>query len=235
MHTLTQRKISLLLSLVVVALFAATPLPALAGLGGWEQIRTEDGILVSKKEVEGSPFVAFRGEGDVRAPVLSVASVLVDVPREQEWMDSVVEARILRKVSDTEYIMYSHLGTPPTMSDRDFVMDVTLTVDAAAQSVTVKMHSVDDASAPKTGYVRALLTDSVFVLTPAAGGGTHVVAEIHCDPKGSIASWIVNLFQRGWGYNTIKSLRKQVAKPGIPVPELLRAYLEGRAGSQAAN
>jgi START domain len=151
-------------------------------------------------------------------------------------MDSVVEARILRKVSDTEYIMYSHLGTPPTMKDREFVMDVTLAVNVPAQSVTVTMRSVDDPAAPKTGYVRAILTDSVFVLTPAAGGnGTHVVAEIHCDPKGSVPSWIVNLFQRGWGYNTIKSLRKQVAKPGIPVPELLRNYLEGRAGSQAAN
>jgi hypothetical protein len=231
MRTLLRNKLSLFLALVVLALFAATPLDALAGLGGWDQIRTEDGILVSKKDVPGSPFVAFRGEGDVSAPVLSVAAVLVDVPREQEWMDSVVEARILRKVSDTEYIMYSHLGTPPTMSDREFVMDVTLVVNVPAQSVTVTMRSVDDPAAPKTGYVRAILTDSVFVLTPAAGGkGTHVVAEIHCDPKGSVPSWIVNLFQRGWGYNTIKSLRKQVAKPGIPVPELLRAYLEGRAG-----
>jgi hypothetical protein len=236
MNTLTQRKPSLLLALLVLALLATLPPLARAGVEGWERIRTEDGILVSKKEVSGSPFVAFRGEGDVSAPVLSVASVLVDVPREQEWMDSIVEARILRKVSDTEYIMYSHLGTPPTMSDRDFVMDVTLTVNAPAQSVTVKMRSVDDSSAPKTGYVRAILTDSTFVLTPSADGkSTHVVAEIHCDPKGSIASWIVNLFQRGWGYNTIKSLRKQVVKPGIPVPELLRASLEGRAASQAAN
>jgi hypothetical protein len=236
MNTLTAKKFSLLLATVLLALGAMTPLEALAGLEGWERIRSEDGILVSRKEVEGSPFVAFRGEGDVSAPILSVASVLVDVPREQEWMDSVVEARILRKVSDTEYIMYSHLGTPPTMSDRDFVMDVTITINAPAQSVTVKMRSVDDPLAPKTGYVRAVLTDSVFVLSPATDGkGTHVVAEIHCDPKGSIASWIVNLFQRGWGYNTIKSLRKQVSKPGIPVPDLLRARLEGPTGNSASN
>jgi hypothetical protein len=34
----------------------------------WERVRTEDGIVVSRKEVPGSPFVAFRGEGDVDAP-----------------------------------------------------------------------------------------------------------------------------------------------------------------------
>jgi hypothetical protein len=232
MRPLTHKRPPFLFALLLLALgIAVAPLEAMAGLDGWEHIRTDDGILVSKKDVAGSSFVAFRGEGDVKAPVLSVASVLVDVPHEQEWMDSVVEARVLRKISDTEYIMYSHVGTPPTMSDREFVTDVTLAVDPAAQSVTVRMRSVDDPSAPRTSYVRGLLTGSVFVLTPAADGtGTHVVAEIHCDPKGSIASWIVNLFQRGWGYNTIKSLRKQVAKPGIPVPDLLRAYLEGRAG-----
>lgn len=239
MNMLARRNVAALLATLCLGLFAMTPLRALAEPEGcldcgcpdcgWQRIRSEDGILVSRKEVAGSPFVAFRGEGDVSAPVLSVAAVLVDVPREQEWMDSVVEARILRKVSDTEYILYSHLGTPPTMSDREFVTDVTIAIDVPSQSVTVKMHSVDDASAPKTGYVRAVLTDSSFVLTPANGGkGTHVVAEVHCDPKGSIASWIVNLFQRGWGYNTIRSLRKQVAKPGIPVPELLRVSLEGR-------
>ena len=235
MHTLARTKLRLLLASLLLALFALAAPDALAGVDGWEHIRTDDGILVSKKEVPGSSFVAFRGEGDVNAPVLSVAAVLVDVAHEQEWMDSVVEARVLRKVSDTEYVMYSHVGTPPTMSDRDFVTDVTLAVDPAAQSITVRMRSIDDPSAPKTRYVRGLLTGSVFVLTPTRDGtATHVVAEIHCDPKGSIAAWIVNLFQRGWGYNTIKSLRKQVQKPGIPVPELLRSYLEGHAGAAAS-
>jgi hypothetical protein len=236
MHPLTQKRHRLLFASFLLVFVAVIPRGAIAGLDGWEHIRTDDGILVSKREVAGSSFVAFRGEGDVNAKVLSVASVLVDVAHEQEWMDSVVEARVLRKISDTEYIMYSHVGTPPTMSDRDFVTDVTLAVEPAAQSITVRMRSVDDPLAPKTSYVRGLLTGSVFALTPTSDGkGTHVVAEIHCDPKGSIASWIVNLFQRGWGYNTIKSLRKQVAKPGIPVPDLLRASLEGRAGAAAAN
>jgi len=215
------------LAVVIALVMSLAPSAARAAAGVWERIRSEDGILVFKKEVEGSPFVAFRGEGTVDAEPLRVGSVIVDVPREKEWLDSVVEARVLRKVSDTEYIMYSHLGTPIGMSDRDFVTDVTIQADPAAQTVAFRMRSVDDPSAPKTGYVRATLIDSSFVIASAGPGKTHVVAEIHCDPKGSIPSFIVNMFQRGWGYNTLQSLRRQVKKSEVATHPLLKAALEG--------
>jgi hypothetical protein len=223
---------AVVLTVLLALVLSLAPSAARAAAGAWERIRSEDGILVFKKEVEGSPFVAFRGEGNVDAELLRVGSVIVDVPREKEWLDSVVEARILRKVSDTEYIMYSHLGTPVPMSDRDFVTDVTIQADPAAQTVTFHMRSVDDPSAPKTRYVRATLIDSSFVISGAGQGTTHVVAEIHCDPKGSIPGWIVNMFQRGWGYNTLQSLRRQVKKSEVATHPLLKAALEGTVSAR---
>jgi hypothetical protein len=194
---------------------------------GWVITRRESGIAVSHKDVPGSRFLAFRGEGDVDGPLLLVGSVLVDVGRDHEWMDNLVEVRILRIVSETEYVTYSHVGTPITMSDRDFVTDVTLAVQPSAKQMTILMHSVSDPAAPRTGYVRGELDQSSFTLTSIDGGArTHVVAEIHCDPKGSIAAWLVNSFQNNWGMNTLKSLRQQVKKPDIAVHPRLKAVLE---------
>jgi hypothetical protein len=214
-----------LLWLAPLLVVALVPTESRADSGGWEPIRSEAGIQVSRKVVAGSPFVAFRGEGDVQAPLLAVADVLVDVPHENQWLDSVREARVLRKVSETEYIMYSHLGTPPPLTDREFVADVSLTIDPSRQGLTVQMHSVDDGAAPRTGYVRALLTESSFTLHQNPDGSTHVTAEIHCDPKGNLAGWVVNFFQRNWGVNTLKSLRRQVAKGEAPVHPLLKERL----------
>ena len=117
-----------------------SPAVSLADGGGWETIRNDSGIEVSRKVVAGSPFVAFRGEGDVQAPLLAVADVLVDVPHDNEWMDSVREARILRKVSDSEYVLYSHLGTPAPLTDREFVADVSVVADPSHHTFTVSMH-----------------------------------------------------------------------------------------------
>jgi hypothetical protein len=218
---------SFLLFAAVLALGVAVPQASSADAGGWETLGRDDGILVQRKEVAGSPFVAFRGEGDIDAPLLLVGSVLVDVSRSREWVDSVVESHILRRVSETEYVTYAHIGTPITMSDRDFVTDVVLSADGATKTLTMRMHSVDDPTAPKTSYVRGDLHDGSWILTAIDGGRrTHVAAEIHCDPKGSVPSWIVNFFQKNWGHNTLMSLRKQVAKRDIAIHQRLKAVLE---------
>ena len=74
----------------------------------------------------------------------------------------------------------------------------------------------DDSGAPKTDYVRGEFTYGTFTLTSIEGGKkTRVLAEVLADPKGSVAKWIVNLFQKDWPHKTIESLRKQVAKPDI--------------------
>jgi hypothetical protein len=214
--------------LVVGSIGVSSPTFAEDEAGGrWEPVRSEQGIVVSRKEVPGSAFVALRGEGDVDAPLLLVGSVLLDIRRDKEWVDHVVEAKVLRAVGETEYVTYSHVGTPITMSDRDFVTDVVLSVDPSTHTLAIRMHSVTEPTAPQTRYVRGELTASSFVLTSIDHGKrTHVVAEIHCDPKGSIAPWIVNMFQKNWGYNTLSSLRSQVKKPDIAVHPRLKSVLE---------
>lgn len=190
--------------------------PADAPAPAWEKIGDDDGIAVYRREIPGSPIVAFKGEGIVDASILRVSSVIVDSSRATEWIDSLKEARILRQISETETIHYDHVGTPIVMKDRDFVSDCKLEFDPAQKTVSLKIHSVNDASAPKTDYVRGELLQSSFVLTSIEHGAkTRVVAEIHADPKGSVAKWIVNLFQKKWPHNTITSLRRQAAKADI--------------------
>jgi hypothetical protein len=194
---------------------APAPAPQPAG-PAWEKIGDDDGVAVYKKDVPGSPLVAFKGEGIINASILRVASVLVDSSRATEWIDRLVEARDIRMISETESIHYDHVATPIVMKDRDFVSDVKLEFSPAEKKMSLKIHAVTDPAAPNTNYVRGELLHSAFVLTSIEHGTkTRVVAEIHADPKGSVAKWIVNLFQRSWPHNTITRLRAQVAKPDI--------------------
>lgn len=203
------------------ALFLAlSAVPALALADGkptpWEKFDEQDGISVYRRDVPGSDVVALRGEGVVNAPILRVASVLVDTARSTEWIDSLEETRIVHKISDTEYVKWDHVGTPFVLADRDFVFDVKLEIDGKAKKFSVKFHSVQDAAAPKTSYVRGQFIYGTYVLTSIDGGKkTRVLAEILADPKGSVAKWIVNLFQKSWPHKTLMALRAQVGKPDI--------------------
>jgi len=192
----------------------------------WEKIGDSDGILVFRREVPGSPLIAFKGEGIINASIVRVASVITDSDRATEWVDSLTESKIIRQVSETQTVHYDHIGTPFVLKDRDFVSDCKLEFDPSKKNITLKMHAVKDPLAPTTNYVRGELIHSSFSLTSIDHGTkTRIVAEIHADPKGSVAHWIVNLFQKRWPHNTITRLRAQVAKPDIREHPRLKAEL----------
>ena len=182
----------------------------------WEKFGEDDGIAVFRRDMPGTPVVALRGEGVVDAPILRVASVLVDTSRATEWIDSVVDAKTIRKVSETEYVEWDHVATPFVLKDRDFVFQAKLELKPKQKKVVLDYHSVEDPAAPKTSYIRGRFIYGTFVLTAIDGGKrTRVLAELLCDPKGSVAKWIVNLFQKSWPHQTIQALRKQVKKTDI--------------------
>jgi hypothetical protein len=211
---------------LLLAVTAAPPISADPPKPAWQTIRSEDGIVVSKQEVPGSSLLAFRGEGDVEAPILAVGSVIVDEKQATEWVDSVVEVRLLRRISDVEQVTYTHVSTPFILADRETVTREKLVVDAARKSLVIQIASVDDPLAPRTNRVRVKLDRSSFSLTSVDNGKkTHVVAEIHCDPGGNVPSWLANSFQKSWGFNTLTNLRKQVKKSKRIDPGL-RALLE---------
>ena len=73
---------------------------AAASLG---EIDDDDGIVVYRREIPGSPVIAFKGEGDINASILRVASVLVDTSRATEWIDSLTECKTLKQIGEGEY------------------------------------------------------------------------------------------------------------------------------------
>ncbi len=184
--------------------------------GAWQKLAEDDGIAVFGREVAGASLLAMRGEGIVNAPLLRVASVLIDTSRAHEWVDSVAETRTLRKVSDSEYVQWNHVATPWVLKDRDFVFSTKLEFLPKLRQVALNYHSVSDPAAPKTDYIRGQFIYGKFVLTAIDGGRkTRVLAELLCDPKGSVAKWMVNLVQKDWPHSTIQRLRRQVAKPDV--------------------
>jgi hypothetical protein len=205
-------------ALTLVALLRATGLASASApsAGDWQKLADEDGISVFGREVPGVSLLAMRGEGVVNAPILRVASVLSDTARSHEWVDSVAETRTLRKLSDSEYVSWNHVTTPWVLKDRDFVFTTKLELIPKAQQVALNYHSVSDPAAPKTQYIRGQFIYGKFVLTSIdSGKQTRVLAELLCDPKGSVAKWMVNMVQKDWPHSTIQRLRRQVAKRDV--------------------
>ncbi|MGZ3709356.1 MAG: START domain-containing protein, partial [Bdellovibrionota bacterium] len=184
-----------------------------------------------KRDIPGSDVLAFKGEGDVDAPLAKLASVIFDTTRGPEWMEDLVESRLVRWVNKNQFIEYDHFKTPPLIKDRDFVSQVTMRIDPKTKQLSFLYKTAEDSEEPEyKRNVRGDLMNSVFYLTSKADDTkTHIVGEIHCDPKGSIPKWLVNFFQKDWPTDTLRGLRKQVAKPDVKVdPRFVEMIQTGR-------
>jgi hypothetical protein len=228
---------SMALALGLSTSWAEAPMP-ISGAGGvraagrarrWIKTSDKNGILTFKREVRASPIIALRGEGLVDAPIVRVASVLLDYDRATEWVDSLEEVRVVRMLSPNEFIEYDHVGTPPIiMVDRDFVCRGRVDVDLQEKSLTMNLWPASDPAAPVGRYIRGTLRGYWKLKAVANGTKTYVTTEMHGDPKGSVAKWLVNLFQKGWPRNTLQSLREQVAKRDIAIIPQVKAVFEGK-------
>ena len=211
----------------ILAAVSLLSLPAAPSLS-WEKVRETDGITVYRSHVPGSGVLAFKGEGRVDVPLLKVAHVIIDPSRGPEWVDSLTESRVIRQISELEFLEYDHFAMPFIIRDRDFVSRVTVAPDPAAQEIAISYISVDDPETPpQKRYVRGDLVYSVFHLRAEGPNATRVEAEILCDPKGSLPKWLVNVFQKSWPVKTLQALRRQAARPDV-TPDPVLAHLFGQ-------
>ena len=113
---------------------------------------------------------------------------------------------------------------PFILKDRDFTSQVTIRIDPDAKRFALEYTPSDDA-VPATRSVRGEITSGVFEVTALDSGHSKLEAEMQCDPKGSIPSWVVNFFQKSWPVTTFENLRTQAQKPDIAMPDEFKDVL----------
>lgn len=209
-------------------------LPLAANAGDWTLIKEQDGIRAYKRDIPGSDIVAFKGEGLVEATPLKVASVLMDISRKLEWVDRILEARLVKQLGPLERVEYNRSHVPWPLSDRDFVFHALAKVEPDG-AVVFELKSVEDAAEPPhKGLVRGRLVNSGYRLEPVEGGArTRITVEIQADPRGSVPKWIANLVQKKWPIKTILGIRSQSARADhTESPEMAKALKKAEGSSK---
>ncbi|MBS2021031.1 MAG: hypothetical protein JST92_01375 [Deltaproteobacteria bacterium] len=200
--------------------------PAPAAEGDWEQTSDKDGVQVWKREDPGSPFHGIKGSGEVKAPPVVVAQVLLDEARSPEWIDSLAEARVVQQAAEDDYIEYNRVDMPWPVRDREFLPPVHMSLDEATGVATIKSEPFTLAALPpKPKTIRGTLR-AIYVLEPLADGAhTRLTVEIHSDPGGWLPAWLVNFFQKDWANETIAGIRRQTAKTDLTRPDEFKVWL----------
>jgi hypothetical protein len=203
-------------SLALCVLSGSLALAAPARAADWEQISSDDGIVVWQRKVEGTSLVEFRGRGKVHVDFRKILAVLHDTRRKTEWLDSCVEFRRLELQGPGSSVVYHRTGSSfPLVSDRDVVLQSSVDVWRDKKQIRVEAVSTEHPAAPPVdGVVRMPNLKASWLLIAHGPSETEVTYQVQADPGGSLPAWVVNLVAKKIPFKTIGNLRRQVQKPG---------------------
>lgn len=129
------------------------------------------------------------------------------------WVYNVTEAKMLKKVTETEMYYYSRIDFPWPMTDRDVIMHTNVEQNPVTKTVVSTSTSVYDFIATKKDVVRMPITRTTWKMTPGKNGWLYIEYYLYSDPGGSIPDWAVNMALDMGPRETIKSIRKLLNEP----------------------
>ncbi len=174
----------------------------------WEKIRSEKGVAVYSREIEGSSLLAFKAEGIVDMSYGKALAVLRDVEEATAWDQALKKKITIEDISDIEAITYSVVDMPWPLKNRDMVVTNKLHYDPKTMELVVKSSSIEHKKYPPNDtYVRAQIKFANFRFKPF-NGKSKFYMEVHVDPKGSIPDWVINMVQKDMPMDFIQRLSK---------------------------
>ncbi len=181
--------------------------PAMAAEHPWKLQKESEGIRVYTRAVEGSAVLEFRAETEIRTPLEVITSFYEEAGRMTEWFYRCKEAKLLKRISANESVVYFAADLPWPLSDRDGVYRRVKSVDAATGAVIYQLGAVSHDYPLQKGRVRVAYLDAEWHFTPRPNGMTAVYYRMHTAAGGFIPTAVVNRFTVSLPFKTLRKLR----------------------------
>jgi hypothetical protein len=175
---------------------------------GWEQIAEEKGIRVYQKD--GDPPV-YKAEGVLDANLLELLAVMSDIKRRPDWIENLVECKVLEGDPETRAILYSHYRLPWPATDRDIVIESIVSKDIKAKQVNIVFRNTTHPDAPEYSHlVRIPYTDGKILFKDIDRKTVFVDYEVSMASGGWLPNWMVRIFSRIAPTKTLRAMQKQI-------------------------
>ncbi len=203
---------SLLVFLLTVAVSTYNPL--VAEEEKWHLTYAADGINIYRRVTEGSKFLEFKAEGNLRGTVSEYVSAILDIDEHPDWVPRCLEARNIDKINNRELILYAvFAGVWPT-ADRDYTARMSIASKPDIPTVRVDVERVEppNTSPVATDRVHIPHLKICWIFEQISRDLTRVELRVHVDPGGWMPAWLVNWGYRKIPYQFLKNLESQVTR-----------------------
>ncbi len=183
---------------------------------GWALAKEKNGIAVYTRSVEGSAFLAFKGETVVEGSVDALVAILYDTPNAPAWLYQCRLAMTLEEVRFEENYVFHVYDLPFPVSNRQLILHSTLFL--TERGVRLDMHEANTlCDERQTGrcqkvnafdQIRIKRSRGHYLFVPLDEKRTKVIWQQHIEPGGSIPGWLANVLVVDIPYNSLSDLRE---------------------------
>ena len=159
----------------------------------WNLVREQDGIQIFTRREEGRSLKSYRGVADIQAPAEKIFALLENVNDNKWWADKLIRVDVLLYEKNVRSRYYMEYGLPWPLSNRDLVVEETVSADPVKGIYTTMAVPVRGLVPEYSNKVRMPAYRQSWLITATGKGSAHVMLEGYADPAGNIPDWITNL------------------------------------------
>ena len=187
--------------------------PSRARASDWEVIADREGIVVSRRLVEGRGFPQLRSAGEVPGTPYEVLSILLDVTAHVDWRPDCVESKTVRKIDTWRSIVYTRTDAPWPVSDREAVIENEVIFIDPPSKLKVTFAAVTAPDVDRRPDTIRMETATGFYAIEAIDEVRSLVHyEVDVDPGGSLPDWLVSMQSTRNPLETLAGLRRRLAE-----------------------
>ena len=148
---------------------------------------------------------------------------MLDFPGYDKWYWQVMESKLLKQVSPTEYVVYVVHRAPAGLPERDVVLRGVVIPQSRSQKVlTLRIAAEPDYLPPKPPRVRMPAQEITSRFQPLGNGKVLLETEGYVDPGGKVPLWAANFVQRSAPYAIVVAMQRRLKSgdydQGKPLP-----------------
>lgn len=152
--------------LLVSALLTATPwfLPVETP---WNPSKSGHGVKVFTRSVPGTPIKEIKAELELDCSINTAVACLTDISAYPQWIYQMIEARVIKQISTTEFEVYQRVKTPWPLDDRDVCGHYQFKQDPNTHDISLITHAVPKVLPTVAGVVRVQKTEPLGRSNPS--------------------------------------------------------------------
>ncbi len=176
----------------------------------WTLRREKDGINIYSRPSDYSKFNDIRVDMDLPGTIDQLSAILSDVGKYPDWVYATRTSKMVRRVSDNEFIYYAEVGTPWPAANRDYYADMKIAFNSSNRSMSVLSVGMKDFQPVKKDLVRIPMSKGFWTVTTQSDKKIHLQYILEIDPGGAVPAWILNSFATRAPIETFSNLKRKM-------------------------